>query len=365
MVFALKLTPSRWVALLLILLWSCLDMTHVRAGERPVVIDRPAIKVNEPQSGYLLSVTRAGDRLVAVGENGRVVLSDDGAKTWRQAKKVPTSVLLTQVRFANPQVGWAVGHLGVVLHTVDGGESWQLKLDGVKAAQQKLVDAKSAPEDFSQDSIRQAELLVGDGPDKPFLTLIVESSERVRVFGAFGLAFGSENGGETWASLKTEGANPQSLHFYGSVRSSNGSYVVGEQGLLIHDDGQGSFTDVQQPYEGTLFGAISLGETLVAYGLRGNVVSSRDAGRTWQVVDSGLPATIQAGVVSNEGLFVLAAENGQLSISKDGGEHFSVLHQHIYPAAELVSLDDSHLLLVGPRGVQTVNLAQEVAFNER
>ena len=42
----------------------------------------------------LLDVTRAGDKLVAVGERGHVILSSDG-KTWTQAEVVPTRATLT------------------------------------------------------------------------------------------------------------------------------------------------------------------------------------------------------------------------------------------------------------------------------
>ena len=38
----------------------------------------------------LLDVASAGQRLVAVGERGHVLLSDDQGKTWRQARTVPT-----------------------------------------------------------------------------------------------------------------------------------------------------------------------------------------------------------------------------------------------------------------------------------
>ncbi len=54
------------------------------------------------------------------GERGIVLLSDDAGVSWRQAK-VPVSVSLTAVQFVDAEQGWAVGHLGVVLHTQDGG----------------------------------------------------------------------------------------------------------------------------------------------------------------------------------------------------------------------------------------------------
>ena len=41
-------------------------------------------------SSLLLDLALAGNRLVAVGERGHVLLSDDRGATWRQAKSVPT-----------------------------------------------------------------------------------------------------------------------------------------------------------------------------------------------------------------------------------------------------------------------------------
>ena len=72
----------------------------------------------------LLDLAVAGNRLVAVGERGHVLLSDDQGATWRQAKSVPTRVMLTAVFFVDAQYGWAVGHDETILNTADGGENW-------------------------------------------------------------------------------------------------------------------------------------------------------------------------------------------------------------------------------------------------
>ncbi|MFU0418243.1 WD40/YVTN/BNR-like repeat-containing protein, partial [Acinetobacter baumannii] len=72
----------------------------------------------------LLDATRAGKRVVAVGEHGIVLLSDDEGKTYRQARTVPVSATLSAVSFADEKHGWAVGQWGVILATSDGGETW-------------------------------------------------------------------------------------------------------------------------------------------------------------------------------------------------------------------------------------------------
>jgi len=86
----------------------------------------PAMHLASPTRAGMLSATSAGKRIVAVGDHGTVLLSDDDGRTWRQAHDVPTRLMLTSVCFTDDMRGWAVGHWGVVLHTEDGGDSWKL-----------------------------------------------------------------------------------------------------------------------------------------------------------------------------------------------------------------------------------------------
>jgi hypothetical protein len=87
----------------------------------------------------LLDLAVAGSRMVAVGERGHVLLSDDQGATWRQAKSVPTRAMLTAVFFADPEYGWAVGHDETIINTVDGGETWT-RTHFSPEAQQPLLD---------------------------------------------------------------------------------------------------------------------------------------------------------------------------------------------------------------------------------
>ncbi|MFZ2872161.1 MAG: hypothetical protein WAZ62_18800, partial [Zavarzinia sp.] len=61
-------------------------------------------------------VASIGDRLIAVGESGHVLISDDAAATWRDARILPGAGLtrldstLTQVAAVGGSVALAVGH---------------------------------------------------------------------------------------------------------------------------------------------------------------------------------------------------------------------------------------------------------------
>lgn len=328
----------------------------------PQVLSQASVQSAHPDRGYLLSVAKAGERLVAVGEGGLVILSDDQGVTWRQAQ-TPVNVLLTQVRFATAQEGWAIGHLGVILHTADAGQTWQLQLDGMRAAQLFVDDAKrefarlGGEDEGAERALRQAQFLVEDGPDKPFLTMQIDDAQRISVFGAFGLALRSIDGGRSWAPLHAAEFNPGALHYYGSTGKGAHGLVVGEQGMLLRGRADGSYRVVEQPYPGTLFGVLTTDDAALAYGLRGNAVRSIDQGEYWQEVDTGVSASLQGGVVLSDGRVLLLAEDGQVAVGDSGAEHFQVINQRLLPATDAVQVGEDQLVLVGPRGVQTLKLA--------
>src|SRR5574340_1818382 len=77
------------------------------------VLDTPAAMSPLAQRGLLLGLARAGNAVVAVGQRGHILWSDDAGGHWQQAA-VPVSSDLVAVSFPTPKIGWAVGHDGVV-----------------------------------------------------------------------------------------------------------------------------------------------------------------------------------------------------------------------------------------------------------
>lgn len=293
-------------------------------GIEAVLSPRPLLPVH-PERTLLMAVTRAGERLVAVGEQGGVVLSDDQGRTWRNARSVPVAATLTNVRFATAQVGWAIGHLGVVLKTTDGGETWARQLDGRAIAQLALASATD------ETSRADAQALVDDGPDKPLLDLLVDDDQQVTLVGAFNLALRTQDGGQHWQLISQQFDNPNRLHLYGITRLGGrpeGRLVsVGEQALVLNQAAPHTLKAVKAPYEGSFFGVLPTSdEHLLIYGLRGNAFVSDDGGSTWQ------PAQVQGGGASlntalrlKDGRVLLGDQGGALYLSGDGGAHFQRL----------------------------------------
>lgn len=279
-------------------------------------LDRPAVGARDAAHAVLLTAAQAGTRLVAAGERGIVLTSDDAARTWSQAR-VPVSVSLTALRFADATRGYLVGHGGTVLATADGGRTWTSKLDGRKIAQLELAAARAGSDPAT---LRSAERLVADGPDKPLLDLLVLDAQRAVVVGAYGLALATEDGGATWSNWRSRLDNPKELHLYAVRRRGDTIAVAGEQGLLrVSTDAGRTFRRLALPYPGSFF-TVELpadGEIVVA-GLRGNVWRSGDGGTTWKQVPSPAPVSITGSAQRADGSLVLVNQAGMVLELKHG-----------------------------------------------
>jgi photosystem II stability/assembly factor-like uncharacterized protein len=326
-------------------------------------LQRPALMAPQSVRGVMLDVAIAGRRVVAVGERGVVLVSDDRGASWRQVP-VPVSVTLTAVQFANEKTGWATGHSGVVLATSDGGETWTRLLDGRTAAQLALNAAKAMEQRLGAENpvvkraLAAAARFVSDGPDKPLLDLYFSGVRRGMVVGAYGMAFVTEDGGKTWESALERLDNPKGLHLNAIAGEGQNIVVVGEQGLMLRStDGGKQFVRVETPYRGSWF-AVHLGAArqLVLGGLRGNAYFSPDLGDTWSPIAFGMHASITSFANGSEKRLFAANQAGVLFASVDGGRSFERLPQQ--GAASLAALSEvgnDAFVLAGLQGVQRVD----------
>jgi photosystem II stability/assembly factor-like uncharacterized protein len=245
-----------------------------------------------------------------------VLWSDDGARSWHQAR-VPVSVTLTALSFPTAQQGWAVGHGGSVLHTADGGQTWALQLDGRAAAQ---IELKAAQASGDAKRVTLATQLVDDGPDKPFLAVHFWNERRGLAIGAYGLIFGTEDGGQTWASWSDRVDNPKGQHLNALYVDGDFVMIAGEQGLLLRSvDGGRRFERVQTPYAGSWFAVAGQGDPVVLGGLRGNVFWSTDRGSTFTASRVPTQVTIASALAPRDGPWLFLDQAGLLLSSRDQG----------------------------------------------
>jgi photosystem II stability/assembly factor-like uncharacterized protein len=328
----------------------------------PAALKQPALVTPKALNAAMLAVAAAGRRLVAAGERGTILYSDDGGISWRQAS-VPVSVSLTALQFVDARQGWAVGHQGVVLHSTDGGATWSKQLDGVQAAALVLKAAADVAGPEQARALADARHLVDDGPDKPFLDLYFENARSGYVLGAYNLLFRTSDGGASWQPWQGHVTNPKGLHLYGMRGSAGTLYLAGEQGLLLRSTDLGaSFSALATPYKGSYFGLLAArGGALVAYGLRGNAYRSGDLGASWSRIDTGVQASLAGGAELADGTLVLVSQGGDVLLSGDQGRSFAARTgaglPPALPLAAVAQAGDGALVVAGLRGLRRVTLA--------
>lgn len=58
--------------------------------------------------------------------------TENGGESWTARTAISTAdTAFSAVHFVNPERGWMVGQSGVILHSTDGGESWQQQESGI------------------------------------------------------------------------------------------------------------------------------------------------------------------------------------------------------------------------------------------
>ncbi len=276
------------------------------------------------QRSVLLGLARAGERLVAVGERGIVLLCDDAGVNWRQAK-VPVSVSLTAVQVSSMPSRAGRSVIWAWCCTPRTAEKpWQKQLDGQRAI---ALAVQFAERDVNQPDgashLAQARRMLDDGPDKPFLDLYFSDRLHGYVVGAYNQIYRTDDGGRAGSRGCRHVDNPQGLNLYGIRALGNDLWLVGERGLLLRstDAGQ-SFQALTSPYEGGFFGLLGTRDgALVVYGLRGNAWWSGDRGNSWRRLDTGIDRHWRRSPTARRRP-VVGQPSGELLFSHDQGRSF-------------------------------------------
>ncbi len=347
-----------------VLLVLCATLTLAQAVAQAAsyvdVLELPAKPSALAVRSPLLDVTRAGERLVAVGQRGHILYSDDAGAQWQQAA-VPVSADLNAVHFPTAEQGWAVGNDGVILHSNDAGATWSKQLDGraIGALLVQHYGALASAEPASEQwplLVTEGQRLVEEGADKPFLDVWFADERVGYAVGVFNLILATRDGGQSWQPFQDRTDNPQGLHLNAIAATGDALYIAGEQGLLRKwDANQERFVAVDSPYEGTFFGVIGRPGEVLVYGLRGHVFHSRDGGQSWTQRDTELQVSVTAGVLDDGGRYQLFTQAGHRLLA--GNEQAALQiqpQQGQSPVAGAALAGDGTLVLVGARGVRAL-----------
>lgn len=275
---------------------------------------------------FLTDIAPAGKRLVAVGERGFTLVSDDEGKTWK-AVQTPVTRTLTGVAFNGAKVGVAVGHGASVVRTEDGGSNW----------------TRVPLEEAEPESLLGVTSLGGDH----FVT-----------YGAFGMYFDSRDAGKTWQKHLVIDEDFD-RHISQVIAAGTSLFMVGESGTLARSDDDGAtWTALPSPYEGSYFATLETRSgALLVFGMRGNVYRTEDFGANWQKVDLGTTASLMSGKQLADGRILLVGNSGLLALSNDDGRtlelHWAPPRKGFSALAEV----PGNVVLVGEKGVTLLDPA--------
>lgn len=339
--------------------------------EKNDLLLQPAESSGTPSAGLFLDIHSFGTRLVAVGERGHIIYSDDSGRSWDQAD-VPVQVTLTAIHFPTVQHGWAVGHDGVILHTRDGGESWIKQMDGREGGRlnmehaQKLLErkeaelarAKAGRQDELQKTIEDLnwELSYWEQENEmwghPLLDVWFKNHREGFAIGAYGRFFETRDGGETWLPAWDRIENPNKWHLNAISASRDTVFIAGEAGMLYRSRDGKHWETLESPYDGSYLGIIASPENefVLAYGIGARVALSKDLGKTWELFQTDAGAALSGGTIQSDGSVLLVSYSG--TILKGPGTSSSFTAERIRGTWNaVIETGDNHIILAGRKGI--------------
>lgn len=248
-------------------------------------------------------------------QGGPLLHTTDGGNSWQVIAKI--TEVFSAIQFVNPTTGWIAGYAGRIERTDDGGRSWT-----------------------TQRFEREGDVLNA---------LHFIDKERGWAVGGHGLLLRTTDGGAIWEQLATNRVEDLwAVRFASAERG----WIVGEDGLILATtDGGKSLTKQKTATTKALLG-LTLMPTggLIAVGAGGTILRS-ETGGDWQTVSSGTTKMLNAvASADNRTAWAVGADGTNLN-SNDGGKTWTVVApvgtRHLL-AIEL--LNSGRGIAVGRRG---------------
>jgi photosystem II stability/assembly factor-like uncharacterized protein len=228
------------------------------------------VKMNSGTTHHLLSVTYTDPHDIwAVGDFGTIIHSRDGGDTWKDIslntwppEQLDTflrpeenpDLVLNRVYFYDSQHGWIIGEFAHILHTTDGGLTWQ--------PQENFVE--EIPTNTYWYDIKFRDL------------------EKGAIVGLAGTIYTTEDGGQSWK--QSYSTNRQTLFTLGMGRED---FTFGSVGTALEfsknpENGWHTIKDIESINWFRDVAFSSDGKIGWVVGGSGTIYKTDDGGDTWQ-----------------------------------------------------------------------------------
>lgn len=216
----------------------------------------------------------------AVGGNGVLLATVDGGQSWK-AQRRPTEDTLRDLYFSDEQTGWLVCERSIyLLKTKDEPRTYLMKTTNGGATWRRVN-------------------VIGSQVDARLVRALFTGEGRAWAFGEGGALFTTHDGGANWARQRVPTRN---LLLGGAFINAERGWLVGAGATILHtaDGGEtwragrirsdASAVNVER----ARFTAVSFVEARIgwAVGTKGRVLATLDGGQTWHVQRSGVTADL-------------------------------------------------------------------------
>ncbi|MFO0554977.1 MAG: hypothetical protein U0271_41755 [Polyangiaceae bacterium] len=320
-------------------------------------------RVSVAGTARLRAVACASATAIAVGQLGTVLRTTDGGVTWTHASGVPRDVDLLGVSYFDDKTVVVTGAQGVALSSSDGGDSFTVLKDLMPESRPGIVGYAS---DLFAASKGADGVVVLTGADGTVLTApklgdkFTYLYDKGSSFTTFGDGIAMPDGSLLVASSNGLGRlsladgkfTPESLPSMRAIRAlaKKGEVIVGvgEAGAIVRLSGK----NPEASWAGSApswRAVVRQGDNLFAVGESGLVLSSRDMGKTFSYGDTGDPSALRAACVLGPKEVLLAGEQG-LAFSTSDGLAFALENTHVEVAINGLSAADNVVFAVGDKG---------------
>ncbi len=295
--------------------------------------------MNEQPLHYMISAdfinadtgwTVGGDKVKLSGTKEGIILhTTDGGKTWEKQLKIPD--ILNCVDFINKNEGWAVGANGIIKHTTNGGYYWKTQTSPLYG-QLNAVCFVDENNGWIVSRDNWGEIVhTTDGGDTwirqtpPTHNALVDiffiNADKGWIVGMDSTILRTTNGGETWLRCDLVVSNN---HFFRSVYflDEMHGWTVGVYGIIMltHDGGI-TWHEINSGFHESLFSVFFIDPLNGwATGSDGTILRSIDGGYTWFKQYSGIYRNAMASIYFanlNDGW--VCGEGGTIKGTKNGG----------------------------------------------
>lgn len=255
-----------------------------------------------------------------VGEQGTVMMSSDGGKTWNVQDPGFTGGLYA-VHFIDTQKGWIGGDQGQILRTKDGGKTWQ-KLTSTSTERIRSIRffndqlGFAAGHNFTFLNTRDA----GDTWQARLNTVGVDlhgvsiyDKEIAYIVGATGFIAVTLDGGLNVTTAVTgTNTNFWGVDFVGETEG----WAVGDGGLVRYTDNRGSgWVPITFPLKDNLYGVDFISQQMGwVIGANGTLMITQDKGKTWLPIDKGKYPDLHGISVYSAQRGVIVGKNGTILV---------------------------------------------------